>query len=330
MKEINTSSASPSHEVSCIVGPEVYSLSPERLLERCSVLRDGVHQKVSLDNLKTGELIFPPASMKLHLPFIVVDNLNDYTGRLSHEDCMDLLNNSDTAFLASSRYPDTPDMSDGLSDIRGFSERMVFHRQHSLSHQLLTNTLGDALWINVTGMHVSGSPHPPSQDHAHKALGAQPYKAFQEQFYKRLDAHQANKEFAEQFANNFITQMNEPPIQQKVSIEDLRDAKSHIGSITRDYHSCVNHGEKKLWLQRAETQLLKYRGFECARSKKSEDVTSAFKEVMNNLILQMEVGVKSLCQPEEPRVKRSLEDLPPESRRLLNINKTKEGPGLDM
>lgn len=279
----------------CIEMP-TYALSAERLLAQSTVIREGVHQRVTLDELRTGESVFPDPALKISMPMIVVDNLTQFTPDLPEETAALLMQATKPEYIAKnpanhrSQTVDVP--------IKGVAQRMALHREHGLSHQLLTTIAGgNHAWVNVTGMPVQ-----------------QP---------ERMPAIEM-KNFAVNFYGEFRAKMLVPAEVVNVKAEDFNDAKSHIGSLVRDYHDCADHQERKAWLLRAEKNLLQYRGYDCPRMKDREGNIDAYQNVMNKLIFQMGQCVAGLMQPEAPKVQRSLEDLPPESQRLLKINKSRE------
>lgn len=283
------------HTNICIEMP-TYALSADRLLAQSTVIRDGVHQRVTLDQLQTGETVYPDPELKIPLPMVVVDNLPQFTPDLTEDDAAHLVQ------AKVPKYVTAPPINQRSQDIdvpiRGVAQRMALHRQYGLSHQLLTTVAGgNPAWINVTGMSVQQPAQNPDKEMA---------------------------AFATQFYGDFRLKMLSAAEVVNVKVEDFKDAKSHMGDMTRDYHSCANHQEKKAWLLRAEKNLLKYRGYDCPRMKDRDENMSTYRDVMNKLISQMGVCVSALSEPEAPKVKRSLEDLPPESQRLLNIGKGRD------
>ncbi|EKP0310145.1 hypothetical protein JE959_000119 [Aeromonas veronii] len=279
----------------CIEMP-TYALPAARLLAQSTVIRDGVRQRVTLDELITGETVYPDPELKIPMPMVVIDNLSAFTADLPENAAEMLVQTSTPQYITTphqSRFSDTIEVP-----TRGVAQRMVLHRNHGLSHQLLTTVAGGSpAWINVTGLSVQQ----PSISHENDMLN-----------------------FALQFYVDFRSKMLVPAEVVNVKAEDFKEAKSHMGRLTRDYHACADHQEKKTWLLRAEKNLLQYRGYDSPRMKDRADNMNIYRDVMNKLIFQMGGCVADLMGPEPQQVKRSLKDLPPESRRLLNLNKAND------
>lgn len=272
------------------------------LKKHCAVLVDGNYKTPqSTDELVTGQYVYLSSSLPFHGAAIVIDNLTDFHAGMPKDFCQKLVDDKDCKFKAVSKS------GNDFNNVSGFAERLVFHREHGLQHQLLCDNFGDASWVNVTGMEVF----------------------LEKSFMQSKDLGEKNKtkteneDFIKEFIKVFESKISLDKPSTNVKVSEYRDAKSHLNDMVRDLSQCVNNKERMSWLKRTERMFFEYRDYTCKRATPRD--RELFNFAINKFSEAMENCLKRISSPDDIKQRKSIHELPAESKRMLDLSKVGNG-----
>lgn len=288
-----------------VVNPSEFSDNHVDFLKKhCAILiGESYKTPLSTDELVTGQYIYLSNSLPFHGAVIVVDNLTDFHSGMPKDFCQKLVDDKDYKFKAVSGS------GNEFNNVSGFSERLVFHREHGLQHQLLCSNFGEAAWVNVTGMEVFLE----KSVMQNKEVDNKPQTKTE------------NEDFIKDFMKEFERKISLDNPSVNVKVADYRDAKSHLNDMVRDLSQCVNNKERMFWLKTTERMFFEYRTFSCKRATPRDH--ELFQVALNRISDAMEGCLKKISSPDQPRKKINIHELPPESKRMLDLNKVKNREG---
>lgn len=283
------------------INPNEFSDNPLDFLKKhCAILVGNNYKTpLSTDELVTNQYIYLSNKLPFHGAVIVVDKLTDFHLGMTKDFCQKLIEERDYKFKAISNS------GNEFNNVSGFAERIVFHRDHGLQHQLLCDNFGDACWVNVTGMEVILQQSLMEKGNAKK----------------NIEPKMENEEFIKNFLSNFEHKVSSESRYVNVKVADYRDAKSHLNSMVRDLSQCVNNKERVSWLTTTERMFFEYRSLSCKRA--TPDDHRLFNTAINKVLSAMEDCLVRVSKPDTPRQTKAINEQPTESKKILNLNKFK-------